>query len=81
MWQMNSRSGSGAQYTVSYGTLHNTHCQTQIKPLIGPVVLVLANGLSQALFEAHREDMPVLAAMKGPAAVIALNTHVRPGAC
>jgi hypothetical protein len=52
----------------------------QIKPLIGPVVLVLANGLTQALWEEHRQHLPALAAMRGPAAVLALNTHVRPGA-
>eukprot|EP00878_Enallax_costatus_P014360 GHUV01015020.1.p1 GENE.GHUV01015020.1~~GHUV01015020.1.p1 ORF type:complete len:584 (+),score=191.69 GHUV01015020.1:209-1960(+) len=49
------------------------------KPLIPQVCLVLAHGLTQQLFQQHRQAMPRLAALQPPAVTLALNSNTRPG--
>ncbi|WIA11560.1 hypothetical protein OEZ85_011669 [Tetradesmus obliquus] len=52
---------------------------TKNKPLIPQVVLLLAGGLTEHVFNQHKALMPTLASFQAPAVALALNSNVRPG--
>ncbi|WIA31649.1 hypothetical protein OEZ86_002529 [Tetradesmus obliquus] len=52
---------------------------TKNKPLIPQVVLLLAGGLTEHVFNQHKAIMPTLASFQAPAVALALNSNVRPG--